>query len=203
MLGGKYEQVKYYTQMALQLAQENGLGREIALSHWILGGTALAQGKIQDAHDWMQESVNQYRQVGHQDELGWALAVLANIQATLGQSEAAKVALTEALQIAIKTRAHYAISHALAATTLIMARDGRALQAVELYMLVLDDPIWKVSPWMEKIVGQYVSAASASLPKEVIEAARNSGRQCDLFTTIEELYEVYKAAVGRSRVPVD
>src|SRR4030065_1420583 len=146
MLGGKYEQVEHYTQMALELAQENGLGREMAISYWVLGGTALAQGKIQEAYKLMQESVNLYRQVGHQDELGWALAVLADIQTVMGRPEGGKMALNEALQIAVKTRAQYTLKHTLAAMTLILAKEGRAVQAVELYTLVLDDPVWKGSP---------------------------------------------------------
>jgi tetratricopeptide (TPR) repeat protein len=196
MLGGKYEQVKYYTQMALELAQENGLGREIALSHWILGGTALAEGEIQDAHDLVQESVNLYRHVGHQDELGWALSVLANIQTTLGQTEEAMIAITEALQVAVKTRAHHTFKHSLAAMALILTKEGRAVQAMELYTLVLDDPIWKVSPWMEKVVGQHVTAASASLPEEVVEDARQRGRQRDMFATVQELLEECTGRVG-------
>ena len=195
MLGGKYEQVEHYTQMALELAQENGLGREMAISYWVLGGTALAQGKIQEAYKLIQESVNLYRQVGHQDELGWALAVMANVQYTLGLLQSANIALVEALQISVKTRAHHALKHSLAAMASILAREGRVIQAVELYTLVLDDPIWKVSPWMEKVVGQYVAAASASLPEEIVEEARQRGQRRDMFATVQELLEEYTAGV--------
>jgi len=198
MLGGKYEQVEYYTQMALELAQENGLGREMALSYWVLGGSSLALGETTKAHDFVQESVNLYRQVGHQDELGWALAVLANIQYTLGLAQSANIALVEALQISVKTRAHHALKHSLAAMTSILAREGRSVQAIELYTLVMDDPIWKVSPWMEKVVGQYVTTASASLPEEVVEAARQRGRQCDMLTTAQEWLEDCTVRFGAS-----
>ena len=203
MLGGKYGQVEHYSQIAIELAQENGLGREMALSYFVLGGTALAEGETQEAYKLMQESVNLYRQVGHQDELGWALAVLADIQTVMGQPEGAKIALNEALQIAVKTRAQYTLKHTLAAMTLILAREGRARQAVELYTLVLDDPVWKGSPWMEKVVGQYVTAASASLPEDVAEATRQRGRQRDLVATAQELLEEYTAGVGTSRILKD
>ena len=189
MLHGKYEQVEHYSQMALVLAQENGLGRENALSHFILGGTAFAQGKIQEAYDLVQESVNLYRQVGHQDELGWALAVLVNIQYTLGLPQSANISLVEALQIAVKTRAHHALKHSLAAMASILAREGRAVQAVELYALVLDDPIWSVSPWMEKVVGQYVVCRLGQPPRRGIEAARQRGRQRDMLITAQEWLE--------------
>jgi DNA-binding SARP family transcriptional activator/predicted ATPase len=198
MLGGKYEQVEHYTQMALESAQENGLGREMALSYWVLGGTALAHGKIQEAHDLVQESVTLYRQVGHQDELGWAISVLANILTTLGETENAMIAMSEALQIAVKTRAHHTFKHALAAMAFILAREGQAIQAVELYTLVLDDPIWKVSPWMEKVVGQYVTEASASLPEEVVEAARQRGIQRDHLAMVQELLEECTFRLGTS-----
>ena len=198
MLHGRYDQVKYYSQLGLQFAQENGLRREMALSKWVLSGCALAQGEILDAHDLMHECVNLYRQVGHQDELGWALAVLANIQYTLSLSQAANMSLVEALQISVKTRAHHALKHSLASMALILAREGRVVQAVELYALVLDDPIWSVSPWMEKVVGQYVFAASANLPEEDIEAARQRGRQRDMLTTAQEWLEECTTRLGAS-----
>jgi len=198
MLGGKHEQVEHYTTMALELAQENGLGREMAISYWVLAGTALAQGKILEAYKLIQESVNLYRQVGHQDELGWALSVLANILTTLGEAEAAMAAMSEALQIAVKTRAHHALKHSLAAMASILAREDRAVQAIELYALVLDDPIWKVSPWMEQVAGQYVSAASASLPEVDIEAARERGQQLDMYATAQELLKECTARLNNS-----
>jgi len=148
--------------------------------------------------------------------------VLANIQYTLGLPQPANIALVEALQISVKTRAHHALKHSLAALASILAREGRAVQAVELYALVMDDPIWKVSPWMEKVVGQYVTAASVSLPEDEIEvvgqyvtaasvslpedeieAARQRGRERDLFATVQELFEEYTAWVETSRVQAD
>ncbi len=191
MLGGKYEQVEPYTQMAIELAKENGLGRETALSYWILGATALAQEKVQQAHQLVQESVNLYRQVGHQDELGWALAVQANILTTLGEAENAMIAMSEAFQIAVKTRAHHTLKHSLAAMASILAREGRVLQAVELYTLVLDDPIWNVSPWMEKVVGQYITAVSASCSE-----------QQRSVTTVTELPKTAKPGSHRKRIPI-
>ena len=74
MLGGKYEQVEHYFKWHWSWRRKTVLEERWHYRHWILGGTALAQGKIQEAHELMQESVNLYRQVGHQDELGWALA---------------------------------------------------------------------------------------------------------------------------------
>jgi predicted ATPase/DNA-binding SARP family transcriptional activator len=198
MLAGEYEQVKEFAQMQMKLAQENGLGRELASSNFLLGCAALAEGEIQEAHDLVQESVNLIRQVGHQDELGWTLAVLANILYTLGMSQLAHIALVEALQISVKTRAHQAIMFALAAMVSILAREGQTVQAVEIYALVLEDPIWKVSPWIEKVVGQYVTAASASLPEEVVEAARQRGRQRDHLATVQEMLEECTFKLGTS-----
>ena len=80
----------------------------------------------------------------------------------------------------------------------ILAREGRAVQAVELYTLVLDDPIWKVSPWMEKVVGQYVTAASASLPEEVVEAARQRGLKRDMVEAAQEWLEECSARLDNS-----
>ncbi len=45
MLHGKYDQVKYYTQMGLQFALENGLRREMALSKFDLGRMCPGAGR--------------------------------------------------------------------------------------------------------------------------------------------------------------
>jgi predicted ATPase/DNA-binding SARP family transcriptional activator len=187
MLAGKYEPVNSLTQKILEIGEKNGFIREIALSHWILGGTALAEGRVQEAFVEVQKCVDLYRKTGHQDELGWALSVLANIYFIQGQNQRANIALVEALQIAANTKANHAIMHALATTALILAHEGQVVKALELYARVKEDPIWNVSPWMERVVGQHIVAASAELSQEVITAAREQGRQRDHLATINEM----------------
>ena len=193
MLSGRYEDVKSITQKIIEIGQKNDYLREIALSHWILCGTALAEGHIQEAVDEVQKCVDLYRKTGHQDELGWALSVMANVYTTQGQVEMANIALVEALQIAANTNANHAIMHALASTALILAREGKVGKALELYAMVKEDPIWEVSPWMERVVGQHIAAASAGLSPEVIAAAREQGRQGDHLAAIKEMLEEFSS----------
>jgi DNA-binding SARP family transcriptional activator/predicted ATPase len=191
MLARKYEPVNSLTQTIFELGEKNGFIREIALSHWILGGTALAEGHIQEAFDELQKCVDLYRKTGHQDELGWALSVLANIYFIQGQFQRAYIALVEALQIAAKTKANHAIMHALASTAMILACEGQVVKALEIYARIKEDPIWKISPWMEQVVGQHISVASGGLSREVIAAAQERGQQCDQSAIINEMLEEF------------
>jgi hypothetical protein len=48
------------------------------------------------------------------------------------------------------------------------------------------------TPWFEDVVGKTIKEMSASLPPEVMEAARERGRQRDLFSTAAELLEEFR-----------
>ena len=48
-----------------------------------------------------------YRQVGHQDELGWVLSMDAFCYLACGETEQAKQRLVEALEIALSIHAYF------------------------------------------------------------------------------------------------
>jgi hypothetical protein len=60
-------------------------------------------------------------------------------------------------------------------------------RAIELYALCQRYPTAANAPWFEAAAGKSIAAATASLPQEVVEAARERGRKRDLFMTAAEL----------------
>ena len=60
-------------------------------------------------------------------------------------------------------------------------------RAVELYALVSRYPFVAKSPWFEVVFGRQIDAIAASLPPEVVAAARERGRARDLHATVAEL----------------
>jgi hypothetical protein len=70
---------------------------------------------------------------------------------------------------------------------LLMAEQGQAERAVEIYALASRYPYVANSRWYEDLVGQRIAAVAATLPPEVVAAAQERGRARDLWTTVEEL----------------
>ena len=77
--------------------------------------------------------------------------------------------------------------HALPAMVLLLADQGQAERAVELYALVSRYPFVANSRWFEDIAGKQIAAVAATLPPEVVAAARERGRARDLEATVAEL----------------
>ena len=76
---------------------------------------------------------------------------------------------------------------ALAGIALLLADDGEAERAVELYALASHYPYVANSRWFEDLIGMQIEAAAATLPAGVAEATRERGRNRDLAATLEEI----------------
>lgn len=68
-----------------------------------------------------------------------------------------------------------------------MASEGKVERAVELYALAARHPFVAKSRWFEDVIGRHIAAASATLPPEVADAARERGQARDLDASIAEL----------------
>jgi hypothetical protein len=75
----------------------------------------------------------------------------------------------------------------LAGLALLSASEGKVERAVELYALVTRYPFVAKSRWFDDMLGRPLAAAAATLPPEVVEAARARGRARDLDVCVAEL----------------
>lgn len=82
----------------------------------------------------------------------------------------------------------------LPAVALFLATIGRVVRAVEVWEMMKRHPFVASSQWFEDVVGRELEGVTASLPPEVAEAARDRGRNLDLWETAAVLLAELKAA---------
>jgi tetratricopeptide (TPR) repeat protein len=185
---GRYKKVKTHIQSGLKLARELGDQRDIAMALGCLGDMLLAEEEYAEAQQKFQEGVTIYGTIGQRSELAWTLSGLSLAANSLGQISEAERHVFEALQIVSEIPAAvFVFEHTLGATAYLLASQGRQEQAVELYALASRYPYVANSRWFDDVIGQHTTAAAATLPPEVVEAAQTRGQARDLETTITEL----------------
>jgi tetratricopeptide (TPR) repeat protein len=184
---GLYEEARVLAQMGLEGAREMRNPRAIGRTLCIVGSVALAERMPAEAQRWLQESVAAYREAGVRDELGWVLGCLGYVSRALGQSDRARRHVCRALQIGSEIGAFFPSITALPAIALLLADQGEVERAVELYVLASRYPYVACSHWFEDVAGQQIAAIAATLPPEVIVAARERGRARDFEEAVKEL----------------
>ena len=69
----------------------------------------------------------------------------------------------------------------------LLADQGQADRAVELYALCCRYPMIGNSRWYADVVGKHIATAAAALPADVADAAQERGRSGDLWATVNAL----------------
>jgi len=184
---GWYERARTYVHPQLVRKRETddklGTGRGCLVQ----GMAMLGEGENVEAQQLLQESVDAYFNIGQRDEGSQALAVLAIASCKLGQISQAQHHLAQVLHTAKDIGAHLPLMTALPAVALLLAKQDKAEQAVELYALASRYPHVANSRWFQDVVGRPIAAAAASLPPADIAAAQARGRARDLKATVAEL----------------
>jgi len=186
---GWYECARTYVQPNLARMREMDVKLEIGRACFVQGMAMLGEEEKTEAQQVLQESVDAYFSIGQRDEGSQALAVLAIASCKLGENSQAQHHLAEALQTVRDIEAYLPLMNALPAVALLLAKQDKAEQAVELYALASRYPFVANSHWFEDVVGRHIAAAAASLPPEVVEAAKARGRARDLQATVVELLD--------------
>ena len=81
----------------------------------------------------------------------------------------------------------FPIMHGLPALALLLARQGEAKRAVELYELASRYPLVASSRWFADVAGAPIKATTAHLSAEAVAAAEARGQAQDLQATLAEL----------------
>ncbi|MGC9335595.1 MAG: ATP-binding protein, partial [Anaerolineae bacterium] len=184
---GHYEEARDHAQTGLALAHEHGPRFCVALNLLLLGCLELAQRAPATAYQLLEESAAVYREVGHKDDLGLALACLAVAARGLGDMAGARQHLSHALEIAQESGAVLPLLWALPAMALLLAGEGENERAVELHALAARYPLVAKSGWFADVAGDTLAEVAAALPAERVAVLRERGRTCDLEATVTEL----------------
>ena len=85
---------------------------------------------------------------------------------------------------------------ALPAAALLLADAGQRERAVELYALASRFGFVANSRWYKDVAGKQIAAVAATLPPDVVAAARERGRARDLWATAQQLLEQWGSDIN-------
>jgi tetratricopeptide (TPR) repeat protein len=190
---GQYEEARDQAQTGLTLAHEHGPRFCVGVNLLLLGCLELAQRAPATAYQLLEESVAVYREVGHREDLGLALACLTVAARGLGDTLGARQHLRLALEIAQESEAVPPLWWALPAMALLLADEGENEHAVELYALASRCSLVAKSRWFADMIGTQIAAAAAALSAERVSVLEERGRTRDLHATAEELLSDLRA----------
>ena len=141
------------------------------------------------AMEWLQQAVTMGLAGNYRTFLVQTLGYAGHAARRLGQVAQARGYLVDALRMGIAIRSFRAVWIALPAAALLLADQGQAERAMELYALAWSAPHIAHSSWYEEGPGRELAAVAAALPPEVRDAAQARGRARDLWATAQELLD--------------
>jgi hypothetical protein len=180
--------------MILKVAREAADQRGIACSLMLPSAAALANGAFAEARGYLHEAVEigrefcAYPWAGTQ-AAGEMLATLAYAERGNGDTAKTREHLREALEKATEIREFCALITALPAAALLLADEGQAERAVEIYALASRYAYVANSQWFEDVAGKQIAAVASTLPPDVVAAAQERGHALDLWATAQELLD--------------
>jgi tetratricopeptide (TPR) repeat protein len=183
---GRYAEAGRKAQASLALARDVDARWWIGAALGVLGCAAMAQGAYPEAQQRLQESLDVFQGTQTQNQVIGAHADMAGAALLQGNTDKAQQHLLQALRLATEYRAT-ALLLALPFVARLLAEQGHAERAVEIYALASRYPYVANSRWYEDLVGQRIAAVAATLPPEVVAAAQERGRARDRWATAQEL----------------
>ncbi|MEM7132229.1 MAG: BTAD domain-containing putative transcriptional regulator [Chloroflexota bacterium] len=182
---GRYEEAQTQLEHSLSSYDVNIGSNAYAVND--LGRIALAKGFYNDAHHYLEESVDIFHDKGgDMNGLGQAYGCLGYLALRLGNLDQARTYIRENLTIAIDTQPFLPSLTALSGMALLHLEAGKTEVAVELYTVCLQHRHVANSRWYEEVVGQYIAEAAKTLPPAATGAAQQRGRDRELHSTLQE-----------------
>jgi len=179
---GCYPKARAHGETALALARKYGPSFRAGFALTLLGCVALTEGKSDEAHRLLEESITIYRAIGPRSGagFGWSEAVLGYAACEQGDYGQAYRHLGEALRIGLDTGTVIPLLWALPGLALLLAKSGEMEQAVELWALASSYPLVANSRWFHDVVGKQIGAA---VPSGLVVAAQGHDRSVNLWNT--------------------
>jgi predicted ATPase/DNA-binding SARP family transcriptional activator len=147
--------------------------------HFVSGLAVLAKGMHREALTLFQESIAAFEEVRQQENRGWALGPFGLAARGAGDTTLARESVRGALQAGVDLGVFMPVMYGLPAAALLLADQGAAERAVEVYACASRYGFVAHSCWFEDVVGGPLATAAASLTAESVEAARERGRAQD------------------------
>ncbi len=184
---GCYGEARVDALQGLTLARQANFRWGVGFSLFANGLAALAEGACHEALSLLQESAAALEEVGHRENRGWVAGPLGMAALATGETALAGRCILEALEIGVELGAFMPVIYGLPAAALLLAGQGAAERAVEVYACVSRYEFVARSRWFEDLVGRPVAAAAAPLQAELVQAARERGRELEWHVTAAQL----------------
>ncbi|MCE7985208.1 MAG: hypothetical protein DYG89_28890 [Caldilinea sp. CFX5] len=174
---GHYEQARQLYRLAHLIWSEGDDRHGLALSELGLGEIALVEEDFAEALALFRKSAAHFAEVHQRDEEAIALADLGAALRGLGRRREARQAIAQALQITQDIGVFAAVLFAIEAYAFLLADEGEAARALELYTLIAQHPYVKASRLHQEQFERYIGPRIESLSTAEQEAAIRCGEQ--------------------------
>jgi tetratricopeptide (TPR) repeat protein len=189
---GDYENAERDGRRALAVLKDKVYPTEQAYARWQLGMTLLARGQEEEAHRFFQECVQVYAGSNRKDGMGSAHAGLARADfAQKAYDQAWEHALTS-VQYLTEFPHIFWMFYALATVALLLAHEGQAERAIEVYNLISRYDFVANSQWFKDVFGRYLESTAAKLDSQKVQAARERSKSLDVWETAQELIYTFQ-----------
>ncbi|HSR32353.1 MAG TPA: BTAD domain-containing putative transcriptional regulator [Anaerolineae bacterium] len=173
---GRYEEARADAMQGKVRADQGKHRWSVGFSLFVNGLAALAEGVHREALSLFQESAAIFAEIRHRENRGWVLGPLGLAARERGEKALAWHCVVEALEIGCELGAFMPVIYGLPAVALLLADQGAAVRAVEVYACASRYEFVANSCWFEDVVAEPLAAAVALLPAEQAEAARARGQ---------------------------
>jgi tetratricopeptide (TPR) repeat protein len=191
---GHYDQARRRLRVNLALAQTGEYQYAVGLARFLLGLIDLATDRPDEAGARLAESCAVFEQLGVASEEIIVRAMLGLAACRSGQLAQAQQHLIQSLQAFTKPQGMIVVNSILSAAAYLLAAQGRSACALEIDALATRHPYVANSRWYKDVVASQLEAAAATLPPDVVTAAKERGRVRDLWATIEALPAEFKSS---------
>jgi tetratricopeptide (TPR) repeat protein len=173
---GRYGEARIDGINALGRARQVKRRWNIGFSLFAVGLATLGEGSWREALSLFQESAAVFEEARHRENRGWVAGPLRIAALAAGDTALARRSILEALRIGVELGVFMPVVYGLPAAALLLAGQGAAERAVEIYACASRYEFVANSRWFDGLVGRPVAAAAALLPAELVQVARERGR---------------------------
>jgi tetratricopeptide (TPR) repeat protein len=184
---GEYRAARILAEEVVSQAREMGWGRGVSYAKLVLGEVALTRFAFAQSYQILQRSRSHLKQFADDPWDANQSAWLGLAARGLERRQEAWQHLASTLNWARRNHQFMELMVALAGIALLLADEGEAERAMELYALASRYPFVANSAWFEEVIGRHISASAASLEPDVVAAAQERGRVRVLVDTLAEL----------------
>ncbi|MGD8489924.1 MAG: BTAD domain-containing putative transcriptional regulator [Anaerolineae bacterium] len=187
---GHYERARAQTLACLARFRETGYQWGMERCCCYLALAALATGAYGDAQRRLWEAIGLCREIRQRGHQGQALALLALVARGTGDLPQARQHLCEALRMAAPIHDYETFMFQMivvSAMALLLADQGQAERAVEMYAMAERYPLVAKSRLLEDLAGGQIAAVAAQLPADTTAAVQARGRARDLEAAVADI----------------